>query len=138
MPHRLNSFFTGNPELRELMLQAKRLVALERRYRDSIPEPLAKASRVIGMERQTLVIGAANSAVAAKLRHLFPNILSRIQEGNREITGIRVKVQVDSPSGRTEHPPHPLSDEGRLQIEEFASTLKNSPLKQALQRLTRR
>jgi len=138
VPHRLNSYFTGQPELRGLVRQAHRLAALERLYRKATPESLAKTSRVIGLEQHTLVIGADNGAIAAKLRQLIPNILKQIQKGSAEITGIRVKVQVDSPPVQNVPAPHILSEEGRRQIAALATSLSNSPLKSALQRLIRR
>ena len=138
MPHRLNSYFTGQPELRGLVRQAQRLTALDELYRSATPATLAKTSRVIGLEQQILIIGADNGAIAAKLRHLIPNILNQIQKGSAEITGIRVKVQVNSAPAQPHAVPHAMSEKGRQSLTDFAASLDNSPLKSALQRLIRR
>ncbi len=110
---------------------------MQRLYREATPPALVRASRVIGFEQHILALGADNSAVAAKLRQLAPQILLNIQGNDSEVTGILVKVQVNPPM---EHGPagHTLSDAGRRQLAEFAETMKDSPLKNALQRLIRR
>ncbi len=144
MAQRLNSFFTGNPELRDLAQKARLLAALERLYREATPPALAGASRVIGLERGILVVGADNNAIAAKLRHLAPRILQKAQErenanqGTLKITGILVKVQVSQPAAAHDHPAHILSKTGREQLTELAANLGDSPLKNALLRLIKR
>jgi hypothetical protein len=138
MTQRLNTFFTGSPELRDLAQRVGQLAALERLYRNSVPATLADASRVIGLERQNLVIGADNGAVAAKLRQLAPHILLQMQGDGVEVTGILVKVQVGQPLAPPSSPPPALGKTGREQIAILASTLDNSPLKSALLRLIKR
>jgi len=138
VPQRLNSFFTGNPELRGLAQKARLLAALERLYREATPPALAGASRVIGFERHILVVGADNSAIAAKLRQLAPRILQKAQEINAEVTGILVKVQVGQPPTRRGRNAHILSKTGRLELAGLAATLTDSPLKDALLRLIKR
>lgn len=137
MSQRLKSFFSGDSALRALAYKADQLAALNALFRKAAPASLLGASRVIGFEQPILKIGADNSAVAAKLRQLTPQILARVQEDNAQITGILVKVQVGQPPTRARHNPHVLSGEGERQLSELASTLDNSPLKLALLRLTR-
>lgn len=138
MPQRLNAYFAGNPELRGLAHKAGELAALEQLYRQAIPPALAKTSRVIGFERHTLSIGADNNAVAAKLRHLAPHVLKKVQESNIEVTGILIKVQVSQPAPAHPRDAHILSSTGRQEIADLAATLKDTPLKRALLRLIRR
>jgi hypothetical protein len=135
---RLSSFFTGNATLRDLARTSQQLAALDRLFREAIPPSLASASRVIGVERHVLKVGAENSAVAAKLRQLAPQILLRLQEDNAKVTGILVKVQVGRPQAKPTRAARVLSQTGRQQIEELASNLADSPLKSALLRLIRR
>ncbi len=135
---RLSSFFTGNAALRDLARKSRKLAALDQLFRDAIPPSLARASRVIGVEEQVLKIGADNSAIAAKLRQLAPQILLRLQESNAEVTGILIKVQVGHPPQGPQREAPALSETGAREIAELASTLENSPLKSALLRLIRR
>ncbi len=90
------------------------------------------------MEQHILKVGADNSAIAAKLRQLAPQILLRIQEDNAEVTGILVKVQVSQPMVRRRLPMRAMGETGARQIAELASTLDNSPLKRSLLRLIKR
>jgi hypothetical protein len=135
---RLSSFFTGNAALREFARKGRKLAALDRLFRQAIPPSLARASRVIGVEQGMLKVGADNSAIAAKLRQLAPQILLRIQEADAEVTGILVKVQVGQPPRTRQREVPVLSKAGAEEIAELASTLRNSPLKSALLRLIKR
>ncbi len=138
MSQRLSSFFTGNAALRELARKSQQLAALDRVFREAIPPSMASASRVIGFEQHVLKVGADNSAIAAKLRQLAPQILLRIQEDNAEVTGILVKVQVGQPVARRPASAPSVSKNGKEQLAELAATLNNSPLKSALLRLIKR
>jgi hypothetical protein len=132
---RLSSFFAGNAALHTLARKSQELAALDRLYRTAIPPSLAGGSRVVNLERNVLRVGADNSAIAAKLRQLAPQILLRIQETNAEITGILVKVQVGQPARKPTRPPHVVGRAGKEKIADLASTLDNSPLRAALLRL---
>ncbi len=135
MSQRLNSFFTGSPELRDLAHKARQLAAAQRAYCKATPPTLARASRVIGFERCTLTVGADNSAVAAKLRQLAPQLLHHLHGDGMEVNGILVKVQVSQPTPERIHRPFALEEDGRRRIAEAATGMKDSPLKRALQRL---
>lgn len=100
--------------------------------------PLAQASQVIGFEQQVLTLGADNSAVAAKLRQLAPHFVQLFQENGVEVTGILVKVQVAAPSAARIPDGRTLNAAGRQQISGLVSTLPDSPLKDALQRLMKK
>ena len=138
MSQRLSSFFAGNTALRALARKGQELAALDRLYREAIPASLAKASRVVGLEQHVLRVGADNSAIAAKLRQLAPQIVLHVQKANAEVTGILVKVQVGQPAPRRQHAARALGREGKQEIAELASNLGNSPLKTALLRLIKR
>lgn len=124
--------------MRDWARKSRKLTALDRLFRETIPPSLARASRIIGVEGHVIKIGADNSAIAAKLRQLAPQILLRLQEANAEVTGILVKVQVGQPAPEQRRARPALSKAGRQELTELASNLPNSPLKNALLRLTRR
>jgi hypothetical protein len=135
VPQRLNSYFGASPELRGLALKAQQLAALQRHYLRIAPSQLAQASRVVGLEQQLLTLGADNSAIAAKLRQIAPQLLSQLQENGVEITGILVKVQVSQSPAIQEQTDHALGETSRQQINNLATTMPDTPLKRALQRL---
>lgn len=135
---RLNSYLSASPELRELTSKALQLTTLQRHYQQTVPPTLARASHVIGLEQHILTLGADNSAIAAKLRQFAPQLLSQLQENGVEVTGILVKVQVAQPPVTHIQADHTLGETGRQQIENLTSTMSDSPLKDALQRLLKR
>ena len=138
MSKRLNSYFSVSQELRQLSLKATQLVALQRHYERIAPPSLVRASRVLQLERQTLTLAADNSAAAAKLRQLAPELAHLFQEAGCEVTGIQVRVQVTRPPLMRTPTPASLSAAGRQRLIDFAGELSDSPLKRALQRLVRK
>ena len=138
MSKRLNSYFSASHELRQFSRKAAQLVALQRHYERLAPPSLMRASRVLQLERQTLTLAADNSAIAAKLRQLAPELVSLFQGAGCEITGIQVKVQVARPPIIYTPIPALLSAAGRQRLIDLADKLSDSPLKSALQRLAKK
>ena len=132
---RLNSYLGASPELRRLSGKAEQLSALQRLYAQLAPPSLARASHILQLERQTLLIAADNGAIAAKLRQLIPELVRLFQNRGCEVTGIRVRVQVAPPSPVRAEAPAALSATGRKQLLDAAGKMPDSPLKSALQRL---
>jgi hypothetical protein len=132
---RLNSYLAASQELRKFARKTHELAALQRQYRQLAPPTLAKASQVIGFERQILIIGASNSTIAAKLRQLIPQFVRLFQGAGAEVTGIRITVQVASPLRTRKSPDYSLSVAGKQHLADCAASMADSPLKDALQRL---
>ena len=138
MSKRLNSYFGANQELRQLSLKAGRLLALQRHYEQIAPPSLMRASRVLQLEQQTLTLAANNSAMAAKLRQLAPDMIQLFQKRGCEVTRIQVRVQVTMPPAIRTSAAVSLSATGRERLVELAVELPDSPLKSALQRLAKK
>lgn len=138
MSQRLNSYFSSSRELRDAGLAARKLATLQQHYLRIVPARLARASRVHWLTGRTLVLAADNSAVAAKLRQLAPDLAAQLGQMGDEVTGIQVKVQVDAqPRHGARSAERKLSQTGRRQMSELARELPDSPLKDALQRFVR-
>lgn len=136
-----------SPELLPLQEQLDEIQRLQRRYRSVAPGELAKASRVCAIEGSTVVVRTTSGPVAAALRQVAPRILeglraqSRGRRSNnplkeneiRELTGIRVEVQVEAPPARRAVKPR-----GQMPAEalsKVAEGLSDSPLKETLRRI---
>jgi hypothetical protein len=136
LAQRLNSYFTTTKELSQLSGKVRQLRLLQQQYTKIAPPSLLRASHVEQLEQQVLTLTANNSAVAAKLRQLAPELLKQLQQYGSEVTGIQVRVQVTINT----HKPSPraasISPQGKQHLAEFATSLADSPLKQALQRLS--
>jgi hypothetical protein len=141
MPARkIHEVLACSGELRALSTQAQRLAQLQQVLIEALPSPLDRSARVSTLRAGRLVVLADNAAVAAKLRQLAPRLLRFMQERENQVTGIHIEVQVAVPQrlSATEPSARDLSLTALRSLEGLASTLKDSPLKQALDRMVRR
>jgi hypothetical protein len=134
---RLNSLIASNHALRQLADKAQQLLTLQQHYEQIAPPSLRRASRVMQLQQGTLLIAAFNSAVAAKLRQMTPDMLKHLQQCGHEVTVIQIRVQVGFPQPLVAPTPPVLSSTGKQHLSELAHTLPDSALKQALERLIR-
>lgn len=135
MTQRLNSFFASSQELRQLSGKVRQLLALQQHYEKVAPPSLLRSSHVMQLEHDILTLAANNSAIAAKLRQMAPELVKQLQLHGCEVTGIQVKVQVTLPPSSRPSIPSSMSAQGKQMLSNLAKTLSDSPLKSALQRL---
>lgn len=90
------------------------------------------------LDGQTLIIGADNGAVAAKLRQISNELISSFLTRGCEVTGIQIRVQVRIQPQVEPPRPRKVGENGNKALEEFAVELEDSPLKDALKRLAKR
>lgn len=138
MAQRFGSLLGSNPELRPLVSRAHALSALQRQFASAAPPYLAKSCTVLGLQFGTLTVAAANATVAAKLRQLAPELVVLLQNRGCEVSGIRVKVQVGYVPTQPRQQPRELSRTARSALNDLSDSLNESPLKQALQRISRK
>ena len=137
MSNRLSSYFNASQELRQQSNKVEQVLALQRHYEQIAPPPLVRASHVMQIDQQILIVAADNGTVAAKLRQLAPKFTQLFQNRGYEITGIQIRVQVALPITTRPIRPTSLSATGRQQLVDFTVKLQESPLKTALQRLAK-
>ena len=135
MPQRLNSFIASNQELSQLSGKVRQLHALQLLYEKVSPPSLSSASHVIQMEQDILILGADNSAIAAKLRQMAPELIRQLKQLGCEVTAIQVRVQVSLPASIPLRHAALVTDHGQKELNQLADSLNDSPLKKALQRL---
>jgi hypothetical protein len=135
LPQRINSFITSNQELRQISGKVRQLLALQVHYEKIVPLSLLRSSRVLHIEEKILTLAANNSAVAAKLRQMAPELVTQLQLHGAEVTGIQVRVQVTLTPAVNIVKNKSVSNRGKQQLSELADTLPESPLKSALHRL---
>jgi hypothetical protein len=134
----LKTLLSGNRELRPLLDNVQILTTLQRRFASVAPPHLAQSSQVLGLQLGTLSISVANSTIAAKLRQLAPELVTLLQNGGCQVSGIRVKVQVAYDSSRPKPAPRKLGKTAQHALNELSSGLSDSPLKLALERMARK
>jgi hypothetical protein len=138
VPDRLNAFLSTSRELSLLSHKARLLMTLQQHWVQVIPPSLRRGCRVAYLNQETLTVDADNGAIAAKLRQMTPELVVQLRKKGAEVTAIQVQVQVNAPGSRPLPTPRSLSSSGKALLSEFAEKLADSPLKEALNRLTHR
>ncbi len=140
MAQHLKTLLNGNQELRPLLAKVQALSALHHHLTSVAPAHLVQFSQiqVLSLQLGILSIAVANATVAAKLRQLAPELTVMMQDRGCEVSGIRVKVQVSFDRSQPKPPPHKLGKTARNALNELSLSLKDSPLKLALAKLTRK
>jgi len=137
--HKVGDLIARTGELRALTLQARRLTEVQQVLLEAVPFPLARAIRVKNFRAGTLYVLAANAAVAAKLKQLAPTLLCHVRKRVIEVTGIKVEVQVaEQQKACRDKPVRDLSLAAVSAFDGLAGTLRESPLKAALNRMVQR
>lgn len=138
--HKIGDLLSASRELEALSRQAQRLAELQQVLFEAVPPLLASATRVKSCRAGTLVLLADNAAVAAKLRQFAPRLLIHLRKRATEVTGIRVEVQL---AAQQTGPPirsrkRSIAVDAIDDFRALANSLKDSPLKSALNRLVQR
>ena len=127
-----------------MVAQHRRLSRLQQSFEDTLPPGWEKLCRVAALEGSTVVIAAANGAIATNLKAYSPRLLESFRillekktMKEQEVTSIRIVVQPEISTWRPPTPTSirlasaktPMSGE---QLDDLAGKLDDSPLKTAL------
>jgi hypothetical protein len=137
----ISDYLDADNNLARLSSHAGKLLKLQRIYERAAPAALAQHGRVANMKLGKVVIHAANSAVATKIRQLAPRLTESFRQSGVDVNEIQVKVQPNSTSSLSEkqrtHADIGISSKQGLTS--LAQRLPaDSPLKAALERFTER
>lgn len=127
-----------NPELRSLFNTVQTLAELQRHFNQVAPPYFAQSSQVLGLRQGTLSIATTNGTLAAKLRQLAPELVTKLQDRGCEVSGIRVKVQVSYAPVAHKHTPRMLSNTAQHQLQALSQSMEDSPLKLALEKFSKK
>ena len=138
MTTRLSQFLKEAPSLKPLVGRLEHIGQLQRIYNETVPQVLARASRIGSLEGSTLIIIAFSGTVAAGLKQRLPSLLLQMQATEAQITAIRVDVQLELTSVNSAKKQRlTLSSVALQSLNSLQAALPNSALKTALQRLLR-
>ena len=142
--HKLNSYFGilgKTPAHQELFAQANQLYEKQCIFLKIVPSHLAPYCRLGQITNGKLIILAENSSIASKLKLISPSLLLKLQKLEWEVTAIQILVQAHyyvknqelllNQKGLKRRPA--LSSSGKACLSQFAATLPNSELKNAIQ-----
>lgn len=123
--------------LKALAEKARHLADWQKRYADSVPPALARASRVAGFRSGALLLWTDNAAVAAKLKQLTPRLMTAMNKQANEVTAIRVQVQPARVTKALEkHAAKPgLTPRVLAHFAQLSETVPDPDLKTALEKL---
>ena len=117
----------------------QRISRLQHSFADALPPGLNTSCRVAAVEGSTLIIAAANGAVATKLKQMLPRLLEKFRQNKKqeqEVTVISILVQPDffrpDPAPRTGPPREPMPS---TMLAELAESLDESPLKTTVEKI---
>jgi hypothetical protein len=110
-------------------------MAMDQLLNQVIPLSLKRGCHVLQFKQQTLTLSAENGAIASKLRQMTTELVSKLHDIGCEVTLIQVVVQVSTPTHMPPTEKRTISLSGKTRLTEFADSLDDSPLKDALNRL---
>jgi hypothetical protein len=129
------AFLDQADSIAALMPQAERLIELRKILASLLPESLARRCSVANYKQGRVVIFAANSATAAKLKLMLPSLLEQIARRAREVTGLEVAVQAPISEGQAAEKSAKISSEAAAELARLYEQLPESELKTALSRI---
>lgn len=136
-PPRLDHLLASDGEMQPVLAKAREIHALAKLCKEFLPPDLAKHVRPANFQGGKLVVLAANSAAAAKLRLLSESLGDFLSKRGAKVNSVSVKVQPTAseepsvePDGRTA-----LSPEAFAILSELYESLAESPARAALKRL---
>lgn len=129
---------SNSQELRVLFSTVQTLTTLQQHFSRVVPPHFAQSSQILGLRNGTLSIAMSNGTLAAKLRQLAPEIVTKLQNRGCEISGIRVKVQVNYTPVKARPVPRLLTGTARHELLELSAHLGETPLKHALEKLAQK
>ena len=130
------AWLRNEPVLAALGEQVSRLAALQVEL-DRCAPGLGLA--VVALERDTLVVGAAHAAVAAKVRQVGPTVLAGLARAGWRIERIRFKPQWRAPAAApARRPKQPPGERAVADIAALSERVEDPKLKAALRRLAAR
>ena len=135
MPQRLKSLMSSSQELSAIFSTVQTLTELQRHFSQVVPVHFAQSAQILSLRHGTLSIAMSNGALAAKLRQLAPEIVNSLQNRGCEVSGIRVKVQVNYAPVIPKRTPRLLSSAVQHELTALSSQLGDTPLGHALEKL---
>ena len=131
--------FLNQPDgIASLMPQARRLIELRGILSAVLPPSLARSCSIANYKRGKVVIFAASSAVAAKLKLMRPTLVEQLSQRGVEVTGLEVRVQALDRERQVFEKYSKMSVEAAAKVAELCEQLPDSELKSALGRIARR
>ena len=134
---RIDTLLATDSEMQPVVAKARQINALANLCKEFLPPELASQVRPANLQGDNLVVLAANSAAAAKLKLLSGSLSDFLAKRGAKVNSVSVKVQ----PGQAADPRVAKAVSKRVPesafsaLSELYSTLGDSPAREALKRL---
>jgi len=135
---KLDAYLAQADGIDSLMPQAMRLLELRHILGEVLPDALADYATVANYRHGKIVIFAANSTIAAKLKLLGPALLERFVARGLQVTALDIDVQPRRGTAQGRPKAAILSDTARRALADLASQLAESELKTTISAMAQR
>ena len=137
---RIETLLSTDSEMQPVVAKAREINALANLCNEFLPPELAAQVRPANLQGDKLVILAANSAAAAKLKLLSGSLNDFLVKRGAKVNSVSVKVQPGEAAATSVPQPDSrrVSDRAFSVLSELYAILGESPAKQALKRLLER
>jgi hypothetical protein len=138
-PLRLDRVLCAESELQPLLAKAQELRELSGLVHRFLSADLAGEARVANFKDSQLMLVAANSAAAAKLKLLGPALGRFLNQRRWQVNSVSVRVQPNAPRGAaTASKGVQFSTPALAALRDLHAAMRPSPAREALARLLRR
>ena len=136
-PPRIDTLLATDSEMQPVVAKARQINALANLCKEFLPPELASQVRPANLQGDKLVILAANSAAAAKLKLLSGSLSDFLVKRGAKVNSVSVKVQPGEAGSNeaAEVRPAGISPRTFAVLSELYESLGESPARQALKRL---
>lgn len=135
-PKSLNSFLEDG--ISSLLPQTQRLIEIRQVFKRLLPDKLRRSSVIANFKQGKIVLFAANSAVAAKLKLLAPTLQDELVKSGFQVTAMEVQVQPAEPPSKPPEKRANLTPEAGRHLAELSSQLPESQLKTIISAMAKR
>ena len=136
-PSKVGNVLASDPGLQPVVAKARQINALAKLCADFLPPELARLVRACNLRDRQLVLVAASSAAAAKLKLLAEALRKYLLQQGAEVNSVSVRVQpgapapADAPARRSPR----LSSGAIRDLQKLYRELPASPAREALKTL---
>jgi hypothetical protein len=135
----ISRYLKASSDLAAVTQHAERLLALQQLFEVIAPPALAQHCRVANFKQGKLVLHAANTLLAAKLRQMVPSLSDEFCYRGWQVTSIQVAVQDRTDTLQTANsrvsPPATLGPAARAGLAAFAQKAADPTLRGAVEHL---
>jgi hypothetical protein len=139
-PPKLDRILAAEPTLQPVLAKAQELRALAGLLDGFLPPDLARQARIVNYRDGEIVLVAASSAAAAKLRLLAPSLVNFFLKQRLQVNSVSIRVQPNA-SHSSDVAPRKSANFSTLTLDRLGKlykTMAPSPAREALGTLLRR